>query len=54
MDNVTFIAAAWMGLALVACLGSIRLIESVAAEEVEAAEEIDAGPLSRPRRAETA
>jgi Kef-type K+ transport system membrane component KefB len=31
-----------------------QTIEAVAAEEVEAAEEIDAGPLPRPRQAETA
>jgi hypothetical protein len=31
-----------------------QAIEAVAAEEVEAAEEIDAGPLPRPRQAETA
>lgn len=50
MDNVYLVAAVWVGLALVARLISNRLGISVAlAAEIEAADEIDVGPLPRPR-----
>ncbi len=50
MDNVYLVAAVWTGLALAASLISIRLGIGVAlAAEIGAADEIDVGPLPRPR-----